>query len=106
MTENPIPKPYAVFVDDNFHYMDESERYKSGEFSTFEEAIKHCQKIVDEFLVSNFKPGMSVDELYDQYVSFGDDPFIRGPESNPGFSAWSYAKQRCEELCSGHKLSK
>ena len=24
---------YVVYVDDNFHYMDEDERYKLGEFS-------------------------------------------------------------------------
>ena len=27
---------YKVFVDDNFHYMDESERYALGEYATLE----------------------------------------------------------------------
>jgi hypothetical protein len=27
-----MEKPYTVYVDDNFHYMDESERYKLGDF--------------------------------------------------------------------------
>lgn len=31
--------PYKVMVDDNFHYMDESERYELGIFPTAEEAI-------------------------------------------------------------------
>ena len=25
--------PYVVMVDDNFHYMDPEERYRSGEFA-------------------------------------------------------------------------
>jgi hypothetical protein len=38
-------KRYVVFVDDNFHHMDESERYKLGEFSSCEEATEACKKI-------------------------------------------------------------
>jgi len=45
---------YQVFVDDNFHFMDESERYNLGEFSTREEAIATCKKIVDEYLISAY----------------------------------------------------
>jgi hypothetical protein len=40
---------------------------------------------------------MSSAELFDQYVSFGEDPFIRG--GAPNFSAWDYARQRCKALC-------
>ncbi len=94
---------YVVFVDDNFHYMDESERYKLGEFETAEAAEAACRKIVDEFLMQNHKPGSSFEELYKLYTMFGEDPFIIGqPECR--FSAWNYAKQRAEEICgaTGH----
>ena len=30
---------YSVYVDDNYHYQDESERYKLGDFATLDEAI-------------------------------------------------------------------
>jgi len=40
---------YTVFVDDNFHYMDESERYKLGDFPDCASAVAACKKIVDEF---------------------------------------------------------
>jgi hypothetical protein len=90
-------KPYVVFVDDNFHFMKEEERYKSGDYATLEEAVKKCQEIVDGFLDDQYKPGMSSDALFEQYAHFGEDPFIRGPESD--FSAWDYARQRCDELC-------
>jgi hypothetical protein len=95
--ELPAENPYVVYVDDNFHYMNEEERSKSGGYATLEEAVSKCQRIVDEFLESAHKPGMSSKELYDQYCMFGEDPFIRGPASD--FSAWDYAKRRCDELC-------
>jgi hypothetical protein len=91
---------YIVYVDDNFHFMDESERYKLGEFATFEEAVRISKKIVDEFLLSGYKPGMTARQLYEGYMMFGEDPFIGGPAEKPyHFSAWEYAKRRCEELC-------
>ena len=31
-------RAYVVSVDDNYHYMDESERYDHGRFATYEEA--------------------------------------------------------------------
>ncbi|MEB0112780.1 hypothetical protein QN397_15590 [Variovorax sp. RTB1] len=35
---------YVVMVDDNFHYMDESERYRLGEIDEAEVAIGHCRR--------------------------------------------------------------
>ncbi|HEX8266318.1 MAG TPA: hypothetical protein VF596_13010 [Pyrinomonadaceae bacterium] len=90
---------YQVFVDDNYHYQDEDERYKLGDFETFEEAESACKEIVDEFLQRGYKPGMTAVELYKAYVIFGEDPFIRGENIPYRFSAWSYAKARCEEIC-------
>ncbi len=80
---------YAVFVDDNFHYQDEDERDYIGEFATAEEAIAKCKEIVRESVESCREPGMTAEEIYKGYVSFGDDPWIQGVE----FSAWGYAKQ-------------
>lgn len=97
-------EPYVIFVDDNFHYMDESERYKHGEYTTFEEAVNACQAIVEDSLSGLYEPGMSSNALFDQYVFCGEDPFIRGPKSD--FSAWDYAKQRCEALCSQRIVAK
>jgi len=57
------PKAYTVFVDDNFHYMDESERYRQGVYETVEEAVAACKGIVDEFLQSANEPGTTSDSL-------------------------------------------
>ena len=43
---------YTVYIDDNFHYMDESERYKLGDFPDCASAIAACKRIVDEFLLT------------------------------------------------------
>jgi len=94
----PLPK-YRVFVDDNFHFMDEDERYEHGSYDTLEEAIAVSKGIVDEFLSAHHKPGMTAAELYAGYTGYGEDPFIQGPGSSCAFSAWNYAESRCAEIC-------
>jgi hypothetical protein len=89
---------YTVRVDDNFHYMDKDYRYTHGEYETLEDALKAAKEIVDSFLAAGHIPGMRADDLYQSYTSFGDDPFIIGPE-DAKFSAWNYAQRRCEEIC-------
>ena len=91
--------PYRVLVDDNFHYMDEEERYTLGEFASYEEAEEACRRIVDEFLLDAYKPGMEAGALYSVYTMFGDDPFISTAARARTFSAWDYARMRCEEIC-------
>lgn len=85
---------FRVFVDDNFHYMDESERYIAGEFDTLEEAIAKCKSIVDEF-ISSADPMTDPEKAYETYVNFGEDPWIAGDAS---FSAWDYARERCFQI--------
>jgi len=89
-------KKWQVFVDDNFHYMDESERYKAGEFDTEAEAVSKAKKIVDDFLTQGKEPPTNAEALFNSYRTFGDDPFIPGSK----FNAWEYARERCEILCS------
>jgi hypothetical protein len=91
---------YRVLVDDNFHYLDTADRYQSGVFETLEAAIQAAKAIVDEFLVTALRPGMTAAQLFEQYTSFGEDPFIVSADSrSASFSAWDYARRRCDELC-------
>ncbi len=92
-------RKYEVFVDDNFHFMDESERYKLGEYDKCEEAVDVCKKKVDDFLSAEYKEGMSFKELYELYMMFGEDPFIISDDKACLFSAWDYAKKRSAILC-------
>lgn len=93
---------YKVMVDDNFHYQDPEERYEVGSLATFEEALAACRQRVDRSLAAQHRPGMAADALYERYRSFGEDPFIvatEGSGGGPGFSAWSYARERCSVIC-------
>ena len=84
---------FKVLVDDNFHYMDDSERYVAGEFATLAEALATAQKIVDEYLSSAFRPGIGAQELGESYLMFGEDPFIVSAEATGvAFSAREYAR--------------
>jgi hypothetical protein len=96
---------YRVMVDDNFHYMDSDARWEQGTYETVEEALAACRGIVDHSLAEKYTPGVSVEAMYDDYVCFGEDPFIvvlGGVDDRAKFSAWSYAKERCRMMCEEH----
>jgi hypothetical protein len=79
--------------------MDEEARYKLGDFATLEEAVVVCKRRVDQFL-NKVPIDITAAERYEQYTGFGPDPFIvtDDPDAgSPPFSAWSYAKERCQE---------
>lgn len=90
---------YRVLVDDNFHSMDESERSELGEFDTLEAAVAACKSIVDEFLIANYRPGMTAAELSAQYAFFGEDPFVVTGQGTVPFSARDYATERVKHIC-------
>jgi hypothetical protein len=89
---------YTVFVDDNYHHMDEESRYRAGSFDSYGKALAKAKAIVDDFLEQGYIPGMTSKELFEAYTGFGEDPFIV-PTGNSHFSAWNYARERCLELC-------
>jgi hypothetical protein len=84
-----------VFVDDHFHYQDEDHRYEHGEFDSPDEAVAACKRIVEECLEHMLKPNMTAEALFELYAMFGEDPFVIPAHA---FSAWDYAKERCEVL--------
>lgn len=88
------PQKYILYVDDNFHYMDESSRLILGRYDTEVSAIFAAQSRVNDFLEEHRKDAESAQALFKKYVDFGEDPWIDGSD----FSAWNYARMRCEEL--------
>jgi hypothetical protein len=92
--------PYKIMVDDNFHYGDESERTEYGTFSTVEEALAVCRRVVDESLLAEYRDGATAEQLYERYTSFGDDPFVVALDGAPKveFSAWTYARARVAQF--------
>ena len=77
--------PYVVMVDENSHYMDETERYENGRYPDRASALAACRAIVDEFLERT--EADTADELFRLYTLFGDDPFIVPDDAEPPFSA-------------------
>lgn len=93
-----MAKRYTVFVDDNYHYMDESERYKLGEFDDCQSAVAACKRIVDEFLAT-CDQGQTADQLCADYCMFGEDPWISSEDDKEcRFSGRDYARLRATEI--------
>jgi hypothetical protein len=87
-------------VDDNFDLPPDAGRYKQSDFATLEEAVAACKRLVDGFLKVEISSDKTAAERYEEYTHFGPDPFIVTDDpgaGNPPFSAWSYAKERCQE---------
>ncbi|MEJ2748335.1 MAG: hypothetical protein P8183_10575 [Anaerolineae bacterium] len=58
---------FKVLVDDNFHYMDESERYELGRFPVLAAAIDAAQRLIDDYLTDACCPGMTAEALFQSY---------------------------------------
>jgi hypothetical protein len=76
--------------------MDPEERYELGVFSTLEEAVEVCKRMVNKQLANWARRDITAKELYKLYVSFGDDPYVV-PDPT-GFSGWDYARERSQAL--------
>ena len=87
---------FTVFIDDNFHYMDEDGCTTLGEYTTAEEAIQAARNVIDEYLLDAWKPGQDAKCLFEAWCSFGEESWISPPV---GFDAREYARQRCGEVC-------
>ena len=93
-------KRFRVLVDDNFRYMHDDERWQAGEYDDYESALSHCKRIVEECLQETLKPGMSAEQLHGMYKASGEDPWVsETPDGVEPFSAWSYARERAQEMC-------
>jgi hypothetical protein len=86
-------KPFRVLCDDMFHYQDTDARLFIGSFATREEAVEKCQAILMETLLNLYDPGMTESELMTKWWSFGDDPFVSGPNNSPDDIPFSAAKE-------------
>ena len=81
----------------------EKQLRRIGEYATLEEAIAASKRAIDEFLLQEFKAGMTAAQLYAQYQEFGEVPCVFRDDgltmSIPGFNHWQYTNARCLEIC-------
>jgi hypothetical protein len=87
---------YNIKIDDNYHYMDESERRDGGIYDTPEKAMEECERITTQSLNELYEEGMDPIKLSSRWSLFGDDPFISGDDGSVPFSARTFVT---EELC-------
>ncbi len=63
MSENQTPEKYKVYVDDNYHYMDEGERYAVGSYNSLKEAQEKCKEITIKSLERLLEEGITPNKL-------------------------------------------
>lgn len=89
------------------HLEPQTQVRRIGEYKTLAEAVAAAQKVVDEFLRREFKPGMDAKALFSRYQSHGEFPFIFRDDDKtlnvPGFNHTHYAMTRCGQICGGKK---
>lgn len=84
---------FTVYVDDNYHYMDEDERWTLGVFGSAEEALSAAEDLVTKSVTAMYEAGMSASEVFGRYQMFGNDPFIVGVGfERRSFHAWDFAR--------------
>lgn len=89
---------FSIYVADNYHYMDESETYVKDGYATWDAALDEARRIVIRSVREVYEPGMTADVLYERYVMFGEDPAVVPMPTGKHFSAWDFARERCEAL--------
>lgn len=93
---------YIVKISDNTKYQEPEDDVTEGAFATHSEALKKCQDIVDEALKNLYYEGMGADELFNNFVAYGQEPYIESEDKDgPQFSAWKYAKERSSQVPQG-----
>jgi hypothetical protein len=93
-----MSEKYTVYVDDNYHYMDEGERVTAESYDSLEEALEKCREIVSRSLNDLYEKGITPEKLSAQWSMFGEDPFIVGAGGSVPFSARKFVTA---ELCQG-----
>ena len=89
---------HTVYIDDNFHYMDDSSSYTLGVFNSWSDAVNAAKAVIDEFLLDKWQDCGNTKKLMEAYCMFGEEPSIDKQNLFKRFSARKYAKKKCKEL--------
>jgi hypothetical protein len=82
---------FTVRVYDNLHEGAAEEFTSEGPFSAYQEALTAAQEVVGKSVA---RSGWD----YHAYTSYGQDAVIEPtPEGVQQFSAWSYARELCDQ---------
>lgn len=99
MSDNKMNGQFKIFVDDNYHYMDKSERYEVGSYDSLEEAVNKCRELTIRSLKDLYEKGITPEKLKTQWLMFGEDPYVFGGHGAVPFSARKFiSTELCKEI--------
>jgi hypothetical protein len=99
MSDNKMNGQFKIFVDDNYHYMDKSERYVVGSYDSLEDAVNKCRELTIRSLKNLYEKGITPEKLKTQWVMFGEDPYVFGGDGVVPFSARKFiSTELCKEI--------
>ena len=105
VSEIEMSEKYKVYIDDNFHYMDESERYTVGSYNSLEKALEKCKEITISSLENLCEKGITPERLSALWSMFGEDPFIVGGGGSVPFSARKFiSTELCKAIIESQKV--
>lgn len=84
---------FIVQVTDHSHTGEPEGEYIKGEYSTSEEAVGICKKIIEESLDELYGSHMSEDDLMKRFVVFGLEAYCEG------FDSFGFAKECAAKRC-------
>ena len=69
------------------------------DIASADEAVAACRHLVEQSLAEHYKLGMTAGQLYAQYTSFGDDPFVIARTVARRSASRLDASERAEAMC-------
>ena len=81
-----------------------------GEFTGLQEALLAAEKIISDFLLSEYQPGMLPSTLFARYKAAGEVPYIFRDDGEitqniAGFNHFRFALSCCTELANSHTIN-
>jgi hypothetical protein len=99
MSDKKMNGQFKIFVDDNYHYMDKSERYAAGSYDSLEDAVNNCKELTIRSLKDLYEKGITPEKLNTQWLMFGEDPYVFGGDGAVPFSARKFVSiELCKEI--------
>jgi len=92
---------YRLYLDANFHQIDTSARAMAGEYDSHALAVMAAQEHINGILQSEYREGMSAEDLMRAYITRAEEPFIIPDDEIKPFTGREYATLRSQYLCRG-----
>lgn len=73
-----------------------------GKFEERKDAVAAAQRVIDEWMSKQLKPGMDHRDLFSRFLEFGDVPSVFGDQGHTlgtAFDYTQYALERAKQLC-------